>query len=104
MQKMKTDNLNLQASVLQWPHHHWPPTEPEDQETITKFLKIVNPQKIIITTPPAGRQTNSKPLLCEFLENYKKEFNPNVEILYLEDGSNRFIALLPYLYNRLFLF
>ena len=83
---LNNNAVTLQSNILQWPHHMWLPAD-KDLNMLKSFLLEVNPQKIIITSPPKGR-TQDKDRLIKFLGDFKSKHNINLEFIFLEDSTN----------------
>lgn len=83
----------LRSHVLVWPHHQWCPADPNIQNLLMRFLRVVRPQVIVITQPKSGVQNQSKPRLSALLQQYQQE-NHGVIIHWLENGEVRLVTWL----------
>ncbi|MEO9802015.1 MAG: MBL fold metallo-hydrolase [Reichenbachiella sp.] len=84
------DWFSLKSTILQWPHHHWSPSNLVMENYLVEFLNRVSPQVIVITTPPlAARQNRTR--LEDFLKRYAR--GKNIKIIFLDTaGHYRFIS------------
>ena len=93
----KNSPVQLPVNVLKWPHHEWFPQNEQSKKVLIKFLKLIQPQMILINVPKGKNSENNGPSSKrrEKIKKFIKELiDPDIEIMTTDEFSHEFQALI----------